>query len=236
MNIFSIRKIIRFCKFYGIVALIIVPVYLFISYIFNFVYFIILGIKMKQIPLTTADYILSINSLFYLLISMVLSFGLLFYEPSCIKRIKNKNRSKTKEEISKSINIFLLITKLLFIFSTCLCIAIFIIFGFLKTPTFILVFPFAFLCILLSEKYNNYIFICFFFISLVLLITNEARKMSVMDYKSTQIVCIDKKDYLNVRTLERGFLVKDSTSNKILFITNEHDIIKFDIPKRLLEL
>ncbi len=227
-------------------VLLMLPFLFFIaSYLFNLSYFLMFGIKLWKIPLSSADYIVSVNALGIIIGLVVIYFVIVLLLSLRGIRDKNmdvyigndislqyKNNLKYRKKYLKEFYAIFIFVTLGFAIETYRVQHLFC--------AVELSFLLLLYVILKLVKYDFYsvsirFSICFV-CALIWAIVFFARAVSVNDYEDmSSIVMIDGKTYCNVRSFDSGFFVREVNTNKMLFITKQDVMLIFSPPVSLID-
>lgn len=241
------RGLKEFVAEYSPFLLILPFLFFIVSYLFNLSYFLMFGIKLWKMPLSSADYIVSVNALgilfmflFIYCISILILFNLIGIKNKKYRSVYSLEDESVKYKL-KSIarrNIFRFIFILIVVSIFSLLAQLF----FARHEFMLINIISIFLCIILSFilKYNvfslyivTYLTMCML---LICVIIYYALFTAIDDYKDKySIVDINGKLYYNMRSFDSGFFVRRIDSDEVLFITRKNEKLIFSPPNRLVD-
>lgn len=226
--------------------LLILPLLFFsASYLFNLSYFIMFGIKFWKIPLSSSDYIVSVNTLGIVIIFLLIYFILISILGS-LANLKGKKyifllendslECKLEYKRKKKLLTFLFIIVIVDII--LLLLHLFLISEFLWINILLILF----LCMLtFTAKHNIFnthirILIATCILSIAMIIC-YAFISAVFDYTdNSSTIDIQNRMYYNMRSFDSGFFVRRIDSDDLLFITHKDEKILFSPPDKLKNL
>lgn len=213
------------------IILIVSPVFLCVSFIFNFSYFFALEIQFEKVPLATTDYFITVNSLIPSLITILLFSinSIIGYEPIRKLTFLILKEYKTLPFYKRILTMSPLIVAIIIIcYQTYIVLDKKSIFYINAPVTF---FALIFIIILLGRHFNiddislKHIFkIVILFIAPIL----SAVYLAERNYTDTTTdIMISGNSYYAMRSFGSGFLLRVPDQNKLVFLTTTGVKINF---------
>lgn len=209
--------------------LVVPPVFLCVSFLFNYLYFSALEIPFEKLPLSTIDYVASINILIPLLITSLISFLPLYLFVNFLKNILDKSDNNLEGNklilsisfIMPTIGIFLLL------------IEIFPVAQYIYTyPKITSILAFTFFCTTIALSNNYFIKLSCITCIFIFFILTVSTFVAFDNYKSVSSdISISGNQYFVMRNFNSGFLLRVPNKNELVFLTTSGVKINFKQPE-----
>lgn len=227
------------------IILIVSPAFLCISFLFNYFYFFALEIPFEKVPLSTIDYIVSINALIPTISICCISYLLTIAIPNFKhKRIENNIRTrqslKDEADIITSAIIIIFILVLVSVINLTRPTSIFNLNPFFLSTPFILIF----LIIDLKFNFDNFIAKSLIFIIVNFpFVIKSSINLASENYTSSESynilnnhnitsakISISGNEYVVMRSFNSGFLLRVPNKKELVFLTVSGQKINFKLP------
>ncbi len=224
------------------IAILFTSFFLTLSFVYNTVYFMTFELDISMLPLTVADYSLTVTSFITVLILSLLSAS--FPIKNTFDKINSISRTR---DTSYPQNIFLVCGIFLFISIVLIVVTLYLIsikyiFHQNFLACFFIIFCISFSVVIFIYRANlllNFKFLLIFFMIIFpyFYVANVAQKKALSSFMSKEniLITVKKIEYNILRTFEKGVLVKnDDLSISFVFYSGDSNI-SFEKNKKLIE-
>lgn len=211
--------------------LIISPAFLCASFIFNFFYFYALEIPFEKIPLSTTDYIITVNAILPALFSIAIAsvfnqiFAYITYKDAHIKLKTCNILSKEFKDIISTLDVIFIIMIIAIVIKTYNIKSIFFI---KQSAVLLIVLSFIFIIDIYFKIDKKISRLAIISITTLAISVISAVELASKNYQSdTSVISISGNTYYVMRSFSSGFLLRVPNKHELIFLTTAGVKISF---------